>query len=253
MLTYAPLDPRNPSEAGYPGLRGNPLEGAIGPVNVGEAERYGSLFGGAALVLAGLSRRSLPGLLLAALGGAFVMRGLGGNCKLYEGIGVSTAASGRSGVPDGTGTRVEQIVLIKRPPAELFNFWRNLENLPAFMDNIESVRTLDDRRSHWVIKGPGGHPIEWDAEIVNEHAGEMISWQTLPGADVQSAGTVRFTPTDGGTATNVRVILEFHPPAGAVGAQIARIIGHDPASKLTHDLNRLKEIMESRNVVASAR
>lgn len=88
MLTYTPFEPRDHS---MPALLGNPLEGAIGPVNVGELERYGSVLGGAALVAAGLSRRSLPGLLLAGLGGLFIVRGTAGYCKLYESIGVSTA------------------------------------------------------------------------------------------------------------------------------------------------------------------
>jgi len=249
MLTYIPLDPPT---SGNIGLRGNPLEGAIGPVNVGETERYGSLIGGAALVAAGLSRRSLPGLLIAALGGAFILRGLVGHCKLYDSIGVSTAATGRSGVPHGTGHKIEKSILIGRPPGEIFGFWRNLANLPTFMQNLQSVHVLDDRHSHWVVDGPGGRSLEWDAEIVNEHPGEMISWQTLPGADVQSAGTVRFTPAEDGVATNVRVIMEFHPPAGAVGASIARFVGHDPAARLERDLSRLKEIMERRNVVSAA-
>lgn len=91
MLTYTPFEPRTCSRDAF---RGNPLEGIIGPVNVGEAERYGSILGGAALVAAGLSRRNLPGLLLAALGGAFIVRGIGGHCRLYDSIGVSTAVPG---------------------------------------------------------------------------------------------------------------------------------------------------------------
>jgi uncharacterized membrane protein len=240
MLTYTPFESNKPA-----GLRGNPLEGAIGPVNVGETERYGSIIGGAALAALGLSRRSLPGLLLAAAGGLFILRGVGGHCRLYDSIGVSTAASNRSGVPHGTGHKVEKMILIARPPEEVFRFWRNLENLPEFMDNIESIRVLDDRRSHWVVKGPGGQSVEWDAEIVNEHPGEMISWQTLPGADVQSAGTVRFTPADEGRATQLRVILEFHPPGGALGTQFPRLFGKDPSAQLDQDLARLKQVLET--------
>jgi len=245
MLTYTPFEPK----ASVCSLRGNPLEGVAGPVNVGETERYASIIGGAAVALIGLSRRSLPGLLLAGLGGLFVARGFVGHCRLYDSIGVSTAGTikDRSGVPHGTGHKVEKTILIARPPAELFRFWRNLENLPEFMDNIESVRLLDDRRSHWVVKAPGGQTVEWDAEIVNEHPGEMISWQTLPGADVQSAGTVRFTPADGGASTLLRVVLEFHPPYGAVGARVAHFFGKDPSQELDHDLARLKEVIENRS------
>jgi uncharacterized membrane protein len=250
MLTYTPFEPKN---SGSPcSLRGNPLEGAIGPVNVGEAERYGSILGGAALVAAGLSRRSLPGLLLAAAGGAFIMRGVAGHCRLYDSMGVSTAASDRPGVPDRTGHKVETTILIARPPEEVFRFWRNLENLPEFMEILESVRVMDDRHSYWVVKVPGGQRLGWDAEIVNEHPGEMISWQTLPGADVQSAGTVRFTPAEDGKSTSLRVVLEFHPPGGALGARVARFFGQDPAGRLDRDLARLKEILEKPRVTAPA-
>jgi uncharacterized membrane protein len=191
--------------------------------------------------------------LLAGLGGLFIMRGAAGHCRLYDSMGVSTAASQRPGVPDQTGHKIEKSVFIARPPVELFRFWRNLENLPEFMKHIESVRVLDDRHSHWVVKGPGGHRLEWDAEIVNEHPGEMISWQTLPGADVQSAGTVRFTPADDGESTVLRVVLEFHPPGGSLGARVARLFGKDPAAQLDQDLGRLKQIIESHDVSSSAR
>jgi len=238
MLTYTPFE----SKAGTCGLRGNPLEGAVGPVNVGETERVGSIIGGTALAAAGLSRRSLPGLLLAAVGGLFIIRGFAGHCRLYESIGVSTADQTGTGHPDHTGHKIEKAIVVARPSGDVYRFWRNFENLPEFMENIESVRLLDDRHSHWVAKGPGGQPVEWDAEIINEHPGEMISWQTLPGSDVQRAGTVRFTPQGDGD-TLVRVIVEFHPPHGAAGA---RFPGNDSSNQLEQDLARMKEIIENR-------
>jgi len=253
MLTYSPFEISSDREASSRGLRGNPLEGAIGPVNVGETERYGSIIGGAALAAAGLSRRSLPGLLMAGLGGLMILRGITGHCRLYKSIGTSTAASRRSGVPDQTGYKLEKSVTIARPPEDLYRFWRNFENLPEFTENIESIRILDDRRSHWIVKGLGGRRLEWDAEIVNEHPGEMISWQTLPGADVQSAGTVRFSPMEGGRSTTLRVVLEFRPPGGSFGTRMARFFGKDPATELGHDLNRLKKLIESHDVSSPAR
>jgi uncharacterized membrane protein len=217
-------------------------------VNLGETERYASIIGGVALVATGLSRRSLPGLILAAAGGMFLVRGVSGHCHLYESLGLSTTPS-RSGVPDRTGIKIDKGIFIARPAGELYRFWRNLENLPEFMEHIESVRILDDRRSHWTVKGPGGQRLEWDAEIVNEHPGEMISWQTLPGADVQSAGTVRFTPS--GEGTRLRVVLEFHPPGGVMGARIARFFGKDPELQLDQDLFRLKQIAETRTALST--
>jgi uncharacterized membrane protein len=119
------------------------------------------------------------------------------------------------------------------------------------MENIRSIRILDDRRSHWVVRGFGGRAYEWDAEIVNEHPGEMISWQTLPGADVQSAGTVRFIPM--GESTMVRVVLEFRSPGGSLGTQVARLFGKDPAAQLDQDLRRLKEMVEREGAPAGVR
>ena len=226
--------------------------GAVGPVNVGDAERYGSILGGAALVGFGLSRRSLPGFLLAAVGGMFLVRGTAGTCKLYEALGVSTVEPGKARSRDRTDHRIEKTIVINRPPEELFQFWRNLENLPEFMDQVQSVTMTDDFHSHWVVKGPAGQELEWDAEIVNEHPGEMISWQTMPGADVQSAGSVRFTAADGG-GTSLRVVLEFRPPGGALGVGISRLLGNDPASQLDQDLNRLKQIMETGRISSEAR
>jgi uncharacterized membrane protein len=246
MLTYTPFDSQNNTSPGRL-LHDNPLEGVLGPVNVGETERYGSIIGGAALVVAGLSRRSFPGLLLAALGGLFITRGVGGHCKLYDSMGVSTNTSGHR-PSDHSGHRIEKSILIARPPEDLFRFWRNLENLPEFMENIESIRVLDDRRSHWTVKGPAGHSVEWDAEIVNEHPGEMISWQTLPGAEVQSAGTVRFNRTDDPNSTLLRVVLEFRPPGGQLGTMVSRILGRNPTAQLADDLNRLKQIIESHDI-----
>jgi len=252
MVTYTPFDAPVSGESTLCGVRGNPLEGATGPVNVGDIERYGSIVGGAALVVTGISRRSLPGLLVAGLGGLFILRGVAGHCRFYDSIGVSTAHTPqRAGVRDQTGHKVEKTISIARPPEEVFRFWRNLENLPEFMKAIESIQILDDRRSHWVVKGPGGRRLEWDAEVVNEHPGEMISWQTLPGADVQSAGTVRFTPTDGGRGTLLRVVLEFRAPGGSLGTGVARLLGRDPAGELERDLDRLKQIIESGDVSAA--
>ena len=191
-------------------------------------------------------------LLLAAAGGLFILRGAGGHCRLYDSIGVSTAASQRPGVPDRTGHKIETTILVARPPAEVYGAWRNLESLPEFMQGIESIRILDDRRSHWVVKGPGGQRLEWDAEIVNEHPGEMLSWQTLPGADLQSAGTVRFTPEDEGRSTLLRVVLEFHPPGGSFGRGVARFFGSDPAGQLDGDLARFKRMIETRAASATA-
>ena len=144
----------------------------------------------------------------------------------------------------GKGIKVEESVIINRPVVEIYRFWRNFENLPRFMDHLESVTVLDENTSHWVAKGPAGTSIEWDAVIHNEIDDELIAWRTLPGAEVCSAGSVHFTPV-GDDATQVRVVLSYDPPAGRLGAVVARLLGEEPSQQVSEDLRRLKQVMDA--------
>ncbi len=212
--------------------------------NVGDTERIASGIAGAALIAAGIAR-GRKGWLPALLGGAFLYRAISGNCKGYEILGVNTAATARKArisVPGNRGIKVEKSVFVRRSPGDLFQAWRNFENLPHFMSHLESVRLLEGKRSHWIAKGPAGHVVQWDAEIINEHPGEMIAWRSLEGADVDHAGTVRFRPVEGGA--EVRVSLEYDPPGGALGAGVARLFGGEPSRQIEEDLRRFKHLME---------
>ena len=154
--------------------------------NLSETERMASVIGGGALVAFGLVRRRWDGLALAALGGTLVYRGATGHCDLYQAFGVNTAKrSGRSvSIPYELGIRVDQSIIIDKTPEEVYRFWRNLENLPKFMTNVESVREIDNKHSHWVVKGPGGASVEWEAEVINEKENELIGWRSLSGSQV---------------------------------------------------------------------
>ena len=213
--------------------------------NVGEVERYASAIGGGALALYGLSRGSFAGITLALVGGALIYRGVSGHCNMYEAMGVNTARDkgSRASVAGDRGIKVEKSITIERSPEELFNFWRNFENLPRFMDHLESVRTTSETRSHWVAKAPAGTTVEWDAEIINEKPNELIAWRSLEGGDVDNAGSVRFERAASGTT--VRVTLEYDPPAGVVGAAIAKLFGEAPDQQIQEDLRRFKQVMET--------
>jgi uncharacterized membrane protein len=225
-----------------------------GEVNVGEIERAISVAGGAALALFGLSRRSVVGGVLALAGADHIYRGVTGRWWAYSLLGISTATSRRSeraSIAHRTGIKVEHSVTVDRPAAELFRFWRNFENLPRFMDHLESVRVEGDTRSHWVAKGPAGKQVEWDAEIINEKPNELIAWRTLEGADVPSAGSVHFTAAPGGRGTEVRVVLEYSPPGGKVGAAVAKVFGEEPDVQTREDLRRFKQVMEAGEIPTS--
>ncbi len=220
--------------------------------NVPQVERVGSIAAGAGLVLYGLSRRSLGGVVLALLGGALLRRGATGHCDVYEKLGVNSAPlSTESGVRGNKGIKVVQSITVARPRQEVYRYWRNLENLPHFMEHVESVRELDDHRSTWVVKGPLGHNLEWTAHIISDHKDEMISWESLPGAEVQNAGSVWFESTaDGGT--QVKVSLQYLPPAGVVGAAVAKLFGEAPEQQLESDLARFKALIENDASAVSA-
>ena len=213
-------------------------------INVNQPERIGSVAAGASLVLYGLSRRSLGGLLLAVLGGAFVHRGVTGHCSVYEQLGInSSQLNTESGVPGNKGIKVVRSVTVDRAPQDVYRFWHNLENLPKFMEHVQSVRQIDERRSHWVVKGPAGSEVEWTAQILTDRENALISWESLPGADVQNAGSVRFEPVNNGLSTEVTVSMQYLPPAGVIGATVAKLFGEAPEQQLDEDLQRFKELI----------
>lgn len=218
--------------------------------NVSEPERWLSVILGSAVAAYGLKLRSIPGLVLGAVGGALVWRGATGSCPVYSSLGVSTAEPSAHddrnvSVPYGRGVRVEKSVTVNAPPEQLYAFWRNFENLPRFMQNLEAVRVHDNLRSRWVAKGPAGSTVEWEAEIINEIANELIGWRSLDGSQVDNAGSVHFTPAPGGRGTEVKVVLRYDPPAGRIGANVSRILGEDPALNVQEDLRRFKRLIET--------
>jgi uncharacterized membrane protein len=207
-----------------------------GDANVSETERWVSMIGGGALVLYGLSKRSIAGIVLAAAGGALVYRGKTGHCPVYEKLGVSTVT--------GEELELEQTITINRTPEEVYGFYHNFENLPRFMQHLESVTITGPGRSHWVVSAPAGKKIEWDAEIVEEREPELIRWRTLEGADIEHHGEVRFNKAPGDRGTEMHVMWSYRPPIGAVGAVFARLAHVVTVPKLRDDLRRFKQILE---------
>ena len=147
--------------------------------------------------------------------------------------------------------RVDKSIIVNRPPQDCFRFWREFENLPRFMQHLESVQTTSDNRSHWVARGPAGSQVEWDAEITSEQPDSFIAWQSMEGADVDNAGIVRFEQAPGGRGTLVRVELQYQPPAGRAGAMVARLFGEAPTQQIDEDLRRFRQLMETGEVATT--
>ncbi len=218
--------------------------GSNGVVNI---ERWGTLAGAALLMTYGVTRRSIPGLCLAAAAVPLAYRGLSGRWPP-----VMTGTTPRDNAErlrrmlagDG-GIKVREAIRLVRPLAEVYRFWRRLENLPQFMAHLESVSDLGDGRSHWVAAAPGGARVEWDAEIVNDVENQLIAWRSLPGSDVDSAGSVNFDGMHAGEDTQVTVNLQYAPPAGRAGGWAATLLGREPSQMIREDLRRLKQLLEA--------
>jgi uncharacterized membrane protein len=224
--------------------------------NVNSRERWVSVVLGSAVATYGLSRRSITGIAIASLGGALVWRGASGHCAVYDALGITSVPESdgdRSNVsvPYGRGIRVEQTVTIGLPPEQIYAFFRNFENLPRFMSHLQSVKVLDDKRSHWVTKGPAGSDAEWDAEIINEIPNELIGWRSVDGSQVDNAGSVHFKANPGGRGTDVKVILRYDPPGGLLGAVTAKVFGEDPAHQVKEDLRALKMLLETGEIATT--
>lgn len=147
--------------------------------------------------------------------------------------------------------RTKRSITVNRPVEEVYGFWRNFENLPRFMRHLESVTVQGERRSHWVAKAPAGKTVEWDAEMVEDRENELISWRSLPGADVYNAGEVRFNRAPGGRGTEVRVTLEYHPPLGKLGSKVAMLFREEPGQQVADDLRHFKQVLETGEILVS--
>jgi uncharacterized membrane protein len=222
------------------------------PQNVSDGERFGSMAAGALLLLTGLPRGGLRGIVSILAGGGLLYRGITGHCHLYEALGVDTAErSPATAVPAHQGVKVEQTIAIQRSPAELYAFWRNLQNLPRVMRHLSSIEPLEGQRSRWVARGPMGSSVQWDAEIINERENELIAWRSLPGGDVETAGSVHFRPLNGDRGTAVAVSMKYNPPAGKVGHWLASLLGSSLQQELDEDLRAFKSLMETGAVVTT--
>jgi len=143
-------------------------------------------------------------------------------------------------------------VTIARPASELYVFWRRLENLPTFMENIEAIETIDDRRSRWTVKAPAGKTVSWESVITDDCPGESLSWQSVEGSEIENSGKIEFRDA-GRRGTVVRAVIAYEPPAGFVGKLAAKLFQREPRIQSRRDLRRFKQLMEAGEISTSAR
>ena len=147
----------------------------------------------------------------------------------------------------GAGRRaidIQKIISVAAPAEHVFSFWTNYENFPRFMSNVRNVRQISESRSHWVVAGPAGLDIKWDAVLTSYVPNETLAWETVPGSPIQHAGIVRFQPNPDGT-TRLDVRMSYNPVMGGLGHAVAALFGADPKSQLDQDLMRMKSMIET--------
>lgn len=230
--------------------------------NVGDMERVISVVGGAALAAYGLDRRDMSGSFLAVVGAELIRRGTTGHCLVYDALNVSTASDATSHGPHrdlsvGRGAtvrasravRIEHVLTVKLAPAEAYAFWRDPANLPRISEFVEGVDVLSDRTAHWRVRGPAGTMIEWDAEIINDIPNELLAWKSIGDAPIPNAGSLHFRAAPNGRGTEVRIVVEYEPPAGHLGAWMAKLVKENPDAQLRDALRRFKQLVETGEVL----
>lgn len=150
-------------------------------------------------------------------------------------------------------TLIGRTVTINRPRTELFAYWRDFNNLAAFMENVERIEMLDGNRSHWVVKAPAGKTVEWVSTIIEERDGEFIAWASEDGADVPNSGRIDFRDAQAGRGTIVTATILYDPPAGTIGRLVAKMFQREPAIQARRDLRRFKQLMETGEIATGAR
>ena len=193
------------------------------------------------------------GLLLALAGAGLLYRGMSGHCFCYQTLGISTANHNKNTViPAKQGVKVEKSLTINRPASELYSFWRDLTNLPRVFKHLKSVEMQDGNVSHWVATGPADVRVEWDAEVLNDHENSLIAWRSLPDSQVETAGSVRFEPTNNDRGTNVTVSMKYNPPGGQLADKVASWFGGSLEANLNNDLRNFKSLMETGEIPSTA-
>ena len=210
---------------------------------IGRAERLISAASGGSLLGFSFLAPQKARILMWVLGGALLLRGVSGYSLLYRLANINRARDRLE-----SGIRVERAVTINRSVDEVYNFWRNLENLPLFMKNLKFV-TERSGQSHWIAEAPLGGVVEWDALIEEELPSQKIAWRSIPGSQIENAGVVMFQPAPGNRGAEVRVHMEYKAPGGAPGALLAKVLGEEPDLQIREDLWRLKMYLETGQII----
>lgn len=212
-------------------------------INIGKPERILSVAGAALLLSSGASdikKRPVTAFVKALAGGYLLYRGASGHCPLRELIGKTKVQKQPSPL------LIREALTVNRPRSEVYSYWRQLGNLPLFMKHLVEVNVENEQQSQWKMRLPGGMgTVEWKAEIVEDKANELLSWRSVEGSDIDTAGEVAFSDAPGDRGTEVHVTMYYRAPAGAVGKMAGKLFRKGFEVQVRQDLRRFKQVLET--------
>lgn len=209
--------------------------------DVGRGTRVVSAVVGGALLVFGVRRRTLPGTAAALVGGWLLHRSVPGRSPLPDVFGGGDDES----ETDPVETEVERTITVGKPADELYEMWRDPEQLSQVMGHFADVSPVDEDRLHWTVPGPFGRDLEWKTRFVESRSGEFLQWESLENAAVANEGSIRFAPAPGDQGTEVTLRLRFDPPGGRLGNAAMKFSGFVPAVLAKKALHRFKSLAET--------
>jgi uncharacterized membrane protein len=225
------------AQKGIPGLQGKVQPRGAKPDLMQETwsptTRLLAGIGAGILMLYGRGRKGVIGTALSLTGIGTAFR-VATNMPITKIVGMSD----KSRVID-----INKSIEVDVPIEQAYELWSNFENFPKFMTHVQEVKDLGNGRSHWIVTGPVGIPVEFDARVTENTPNEVIAWETEPDSMVKHRGHVKFRPGPE-LQTLIHVHLKYNPPAGVFGHTVASIFGTDPKQAMDEDLVRLKSLLE---------
>lgn len=213
-------------------------------INVSKPGRVLSAAAGTALYVLSVSRKKSKLNAVLRYSGLYLLyRGISSNCPI-------TASISKNEVQQHTpAINIRTSLTVNAPRKLVYDTWRDLENLPHFLKYIKKIKVTDEIHSHWILKTPGKIPsVEWNAEIIDQENARELSWRSLPGSMIETAGKINFA--DIYNATQVTVLISYRPPAGYIGSAIANLLNPTFKRFVEEDIVKFKDYIEAKALKA---
>jgi uncharacterized membrane protein len=212
--------------------------------NTGNIERVLSTLSGGFLLGYALIKRSKFSIPLGLFGAAGLYRGITGHCPVYGYFNINRSSTSRPSMLQGRVVR--KAIFIDQPVEEVYRYWRQVENLPRFIQHLQSIRPIDGTRSHWTAGlGNVNDTIQWEAEMIIERENKMLAWRSLPGYRVENQVVVEFIPDQENKRTEIILQVIYTPPntVSANPGSIGYLVEESLDAEIQGDLERFRQLV----------